>query len=851
MASDEGTAADEGPAGDAGPETEDIVEPEPVDLVGTAAEGEVRAGIITSADALLTGLKADGRLGDIKMMNARASFIIEAPGRAAGGYRYYGGNIVDALPTGHTGGDTFGEVWHTYNLHAFQPLSMELLSDGRDGEAVVRFEGDVQIFWWAWSFLGAIAGGSPIELDVAMEYRMKPDEPFVTRHIVLTNNDPDDAVNMPLPLTFSNQGDGLTTWQPGLGLDFDGGTVKTLYFIERDIGHAIIPGEGDIEVIIDYSNVLASTGPPIDILPGKSVTLTYTHVVTRGGAAGVEAEVARITEDVARVEAKLEGTVALPASAMADTAWLAVFFEGQPYTLAPIATDGTLAIELAKGDYELQAFLPRHAPSAKLAVSLSAGDNALPAGLSIAEAGTAKVTLVDPEGKPVEGRVTLLANGDTANPSAPGNVRLGLGGQWGWSGNYGKVSAVGYAIGGETTVLVPAGDYTVVASRGFAYEIDEAELTVEAGKEATATLTLVRVVDTTGWVSGDFHIHATRSPDSDTPYDVRARQAVTENLDIPILTEHVQIGGLDPIAVELGLDDRMIGTHAQEVTTFEYGHFNAFPMVENADEPNYGAVFPYDKRPAELFQAIRDQSPGDEIIQVNHPRGASLGSYFSWAGLNKADLSVNKEDEWSTNFDAIEVFNGNCGSGDPLEDWIAMTNAGWGKTLASGSDSHSEDDPIGVPRNWIHLDYQTAAAEPDTLVKQVREGRLFVSCGPFVTFTTANEDAGLGDTTIVDASGEVEWRLVVQAPSWVNLKEARLIRNGEIIDVVPIEEAAGGVRLDVMLSDTPAADSWYVVDVVGQGNLLPVHKNGPPRAYTNPIFVDADGNGSYTAPGLP
>lgn len=827
----------------------DVAEPEPsgIDLVGPVPAGEVRAGVIDDPAALLPGVKADGRVGDIKMMNQRVSFVIETAGPARGGYRYNGATVVDALPAGATDGDTFGEVWNTWNLHCFRPEDVEVVSDGSDGVAHVRFTGDLEIFWWAWSFLSGIAGGVPTDLGVVVDYRLRPGTSHLERDVTLTNP-ADRMVTVPLPLVFSNQGDGMTTWHRGEGFDFEFGTVDALMVVGRDVGHAVVPIDRQFEVILDYSDVVVSAEPLFILQEKESATFSNLHVVTSGGSAALEAEVARLLGNDADVAARIEGTVTLPPSAAPDSGWVVVRGDGAPVALAPIASDGAFGLELPAGSWALTAWVPDHAPSTGVVVEVADSETAEVA-LEVPASGTVHVTVESPNSEPVEGRVMLVAEDGTPTPYAPSDVRIAPKGAWAW-GSFGKTSAVGYAIGGEVTLEVPPGAYRAIGSRGFSYEIDETDVTVTASETTEATLVLERAVDTTGWVSADFHIHALRSPDSDTPYPVRARQSVAEDLELPMLTEHVQIGNMTPDLEALGLDDRVIGLPAQEVTTFEYGHFNTFPLEERPEDYNRGAVFPYDKQPPELFEAIRDQSEGDEIIQVNHPRGSGMGAYFSWAGLDRKDLSVDKEEGWSTNWDAVEVFNGGCGGGDPLEDWIALTNGGVLKTLAAGSDSHRENDPVGMPRNWIRLTQGDVRDDSQAFVDAVRDRRMFASCGPFVRFESADGAHGLGGRAPLSADGSVAFRLVVEAPSWIALSEARLLRNGELVDVVPIEEVAGGVRLDVELSDTPTADAWYVVDVVGTGNLLPVSSHGPPRAYTNPIEVDADGDGDWTPPGV-
>ena len=292
---------------------------------------------------------------------------------------------------------------------------------------------------------------------------------------------------------------------------------------------------------------------------------------------------------------------------------------------------------------------------------------------------------------------------------------------------------------------------------------------------------------------------------------------------------------------------------SQEVTTFVYGHFNAFPLVYKPDEPNNGGVFPYDKTPSELFDAIRDQNPEDEIIMVNHPRGGGFGSYFSYVEYNRQTGEADNPEGWDTNWDAIEVFNGSCpklGSNETLADWVSMTNSGLIRTLGSGSDSHRENDPIGMPRNWIQIDKELLKEDHQQLVEAVRQRHLFVSCGPFVRFRTQDGEVGLGSRTQTNEDGVVTFSVEVQVPDWMQLDEVRLIKNGLVIDSAPIEIETSGVRLETTFEDQPDADAWYAVEVLGSGSMMPVHSSGSPYAFTNPIEVDADKDGDWTPPGL-
>ena len=821
----------------------DSREPPALDLSERLQAGEVRAGLITDESSLLSGPRAEGRLGDIKMYNSKAVFIIEAPGRAHGGYRYYGGSLIDTdvvrEPGDPRSGDYFNELIMTWNLAIFEPETVEVVSDGADGAAIVKFTGQSAVFHFARSFLQEILNVEPPELTITYEYLLQPDSVFL-EHRVTLENPTNQTANITWPLMLSNQGDGMTLWMRGYGFDFTDGEVEAMYYVSKHSSHAVRFGDGPANVLLDYSDVLAALEAPIIVPPnGGTITRTYQRWVGSGGSASLERELAPGADSLQEVQ----GIVTVPETVLARDIWVAAVRDGAAFAVAPITEAGAFEMHLPEGQYEFTAYAPGHMPSNT--ASISAVDGAVE--LTIPASVPVKVVVTDSEGTPVSARVMAVAKGNTPTPYAPASVRYALKKGWDWGG-WGNVSAVGYATGGDTTIFVPKGEYEIRMTRGLSYTTASSDVDVTSGEPVTVEGTIDKVVNTDGWMSADFHIHATRSPDSDTTYGVRARQAVTDELDLPVLTEHVQIGGLQPTLDALELTGSL-GVYGQEVTTFEYGHFNAFPLVEDEAATNFGAVFPYDKRPAELFEAIRNHHMGDKIIQVNHPRGGSFGAYFDVAKLDRGSATGTPE-LWDTNWDAIEVFNGGCNPGEEFDDWVALTNHGFGKTLAGGSDSHGENKPIGMPRTWIQVDRDAVEADREALVDPVRQRRVFVSCGPFVRFETVDGATGIGGRTTVDGDGQVSFRVEVSAPAWIQLTEVRLYRNGEVIDVMPVEASVDGVRLDAEFTDSPEKDAWYMIGVFGSGNLMPVYLSGPPNAFTNPIEVDVDGDLEWTPPAL-
>ena len=831
-------------APDVAPDVEPDVPPAPVDLVNAPGAGAVVAGTIADEAALLGGVRAEGRVGDFKLMNAHVAFVVEGP-RRAHGYRHYGGNVVDAVSRRADGSwrpDTYGETIFAWDLEVLEPESVKVISNGSDGLAHVRATGRSFAIPIGASLLGGILVFDDVDLEVTQDFYLGADDKALRMEFTLTNVGPKPSIELPAML--ANHGDGTYIWTPGGGGfgSASASSLAQLSFVGQEQAYGIISERDDLSFMFNFKDVAIASHAEIKIATGASAKLAYWLAVSATSVNGLQ----RIERDLLDPPAsatmgRVSGTVTLPAGAAGAEAFVGVWFDGGAHSLTPVTADGSYEAWLDAGKaYELVAYVTGHEPTAAAAVTIGADD--VTQDFTVTPSAHVQVQVVDQGGSPTPARVTFIRKGDTPSPYAPEEIDP----QRGWRGS---TSAVVYAVAGDGRATVPAGSYRAVASRGFAWEIDDRTIDLVAGENAPLTFTIEKSVDTAGWTSSDFHIHSVRSPDSYVPYEVRAMQAVTEDLDAPVQTEHVSVATMQTAIEALGLDDRTTGIAGQEVTSFEYGHFTTFPLVEDALAPNRGAISPYSVRPPELFENIRAQQPQDEIIQVAHPR--SPASYFLVSRLNSETSEPTRAvEDWSFNWDTVEVFNGGCGYADneALADWIGLTNNGYRKVLSGGSDTHSESKPMGTPRIWVEVESSAVAADSQALVAPIRGRRAFVSCGPFVRFTTSDDATGMGGLAAVNSSGEVSFKVEVQAPSWMKVHELRVLRNGVEIDTIAIPESLDVVRLDATVTDTPGADAWYAVQVIGSGSNFPMGGSSP-FAMTNPIEVDADGDSMWTPPG--
>lgn len=270
--------------------------------------------------------------------------------------------------------------------------------------------------------------------------------------------------------------------------------------------------------------------------------------------------------------------------------------------------------------------------------------------------------------------------------------------------------SVHYSMRGLGRIAVRPGTYRIVASRGIEYELgEETGVQIKAGKVTEIALTLVHSVPTPKAISTDLHVHTNLSHDVSISDRSRLASFVGEGVDTFVATDHNRVRDMQPLVLSFQIERWLKTFVGVELTTFEMGHFNAFPLKLDANAFNGGNPnwFKEDKRydkdpsfpknetprplkglrlgvaPGEMFARLRqrgslcdnDRNCKQTIIQVNHPRDSIFG-YFNTYSLSadtgfptfkKTGVFANPTqplsqefdaNKFSLKFDAIEVFNG-------------------------------------------------------------------------------------------------------------------------------------------------------------------------------------------------
>ncbi|HWP65759.1 MAG TPA: CehA/McbA family metallohydrolase [Candidatus Limnocylindria bacterium] len=963
--------------------------------------GYATARVITEPAELIDGPLARGRIGDVLLANDRIQVVIQQPGRVMFGIGPYGGTIIDADRQRVAGEerDSFEEMTPLVNVeNTVNYTSVTVLNDGSDGgAAVVRATGvDDLLDYVNPSTIVSDAGfvfppsldDRDLPLEVQTDYVLEPGATSVRIETTLRNTaaEPFDTYVGDI-MNGSGQvelfqdtygfGEPLVTLPcaPGTHAPCAAGTCDPCNVIAwsgdesaAGVSYGYIhtmPGSTSFSVSGVTASLLGNqvllvligaASPNVHFeaagSPGDAVTLTRWFTVGEGSVADVTTERNAIQEVVTGT---LEGVVT-EAGEPAVNADVAVLDESGPLTrvVTHFRTDaaGRFSGTLAPGTYDVRVQRDgRLFPTPEVQTVVIEPGVVASIEAELPPPGTLDVRVIDPAGNPIPAKVTLV--GFDPSPElvrvesiAGGAVRneTRLFGDQGDSLAYG-LAGVFFAdrYGTIGPVAIEPGRYQVVVSRGTRWSHFTQTIDVpEDGSPVVVNATLAPVSPTPGFVTADFHLHALDSPDSEVSREARVESQLAEGMDFITPSEHDIRVDFAPIVAALGVTDLIATAPGVEITTFDYGHFNSWPVTVDPLAVNGGAVdwgrpgvppgmdYPsrgsFNYSPAELLAAAL-ADPRPNLVQINH-----IDSFFGPGGLDidtgmvppqsfkapetrRLDPSITNL--FDDGFQALEVWNGNQGIflGQNLGDWINLLNQGIRRTAVATSDTHEKRSNSGGSRTLIASEVTQPAElwdEAETLAARIAQGRAIGTNGPFVAVRL--DAASTGQTAslslehpllVTTTDGSVDLTVDVQSPKWAEFDTIEVYVNAvpepydhdddpatrdryrvtpsvvltEGVDFTrTLEPAVPGVpnsehwtaSASLTLLDRPA-DTWVVVIVRGtpgvsrpffpivpglnaaqnptfedliDGNLG--EGGNLALAFTNPLFVDVDGDGQWT-----
>ncbi len=874
------------------PDDDEVIEPDPTPHPGAdpairAAPGEARAGVIRpgadSAPALIDGIGAEGRPGDIKLWNDRVQFIVQGAYRSHG-WIDVGGTIIDAdlvRPEGEPGYDMVDDIFLSFGAaRLVEADAVEVIADGGfGGPAIVRATGrDV-----LWDFFdGALELEEPLLGDLGLQ--------VVTEYFL-----PPDSWSMRVTTTFTNTSDVEASFHPSDGWMVSGEDTNLVFggagFTDdaprefpwagwtgrlgegafgmwRQGGPGSSPSVAQLLTIASVSMV--GDGTRHTLAPGEELeqvrwfalapdtaTISRERRVREGelqfGVFGIVRDGEGERVDGARVHfVNDEGEVDGYAVTRDGGEWATQLPEGLwsihavarhpgervvPHSAGRWPALGTAAQQARQGERlaGTVASTPPPFPTGYGADTTSVaieGDDwkASQVVLDMASPGEVTFDVVDDAARGLPAVLDIRrVDGDARPEGVPPEVLEALGlptsasrASWAW------VAGPGHAI------ALPAGTYEVEAAHSFRHERDTAEFVVTEGGRETVSLTLAEVVPRDGWFSVDPHLHASPSMDGSLAMEERIVVCAATGVDVPVTTDHDRMADYRPVVAAMGLEPTMLAMPGVEVTPVVRGHFNLFPVVPDPGAVNFGALRWWDRYPDTdaLHAAGRAGAPEGAILQLNHGRNA-LGM-FDLAGWTPDRVS--RPDKFSLDFDLMEIISTED-EDDWMRnrnDWFALLSQGEIRVPTGASDSHERGHACGAGRTDVAIAAgSTAELTIDGVRDALRGGEVVVASG--ITLRATLDGEGPGRTV---AGTSADLAIEVSGPSWVRPDVVRIWKDGEVLEEREIGEAIGGVWFSETVAVSADADAWFAVEVDGDTPLGHIWGGATPYALTNAYFLD-------------
>ncbi|HTM22502.1 MAG TPA: carboxypeptidase regulatory-like domain-containing protein, partial [Kofleriaceae bacterium] len=707
---------------------------------GKASAGRLEASELPSNAVSLVSA------GDFVLANEKVAVIIEDVGDSDL-YDPWGGRPV-GLARMKDGAlyqpADFGEFFVLTGRNSLMTTSVGVIADGSDGgPAVVRAVGVLH----PTPFFEAITAGlfrdTYEDIPAAIDYVLQPGAEYVD--IEVTYHSPrtfdTDLPSILHGFMFSYR---IDRFAPGFGFDTDGNDLAYLGFIDDDAtSYAYLDPAATLRGAINVSGFSSNFTDGFVIAACGETARTHARLIIGGpGLDGLVQTVARVdAQELRTVTGVVRDADGAPAAGVRVHAEAEA--GGDYLTRATTDADGAYTLHVPAGaPVTLTAYRRGDALAGPTVVAAGSGTQ----DFDLAPTGTVHVTIADADSAgAIPARVQVIPTGDSVVPTPPANFGEHL-------PTPGRLH-VEYVMHGEVSLRVPAGDWQVVVSRGYEYELYEQSVSVAADQTVDVAATLEHSVDTTGIQCGDFHIHTSRSADAEDEGADKLESAVADGLEIPVRSDHEWVDDFSQAIADDDVADYAFGMASVELTTMQvYGHFGVIPMDVDPSRPNQGTPlwqeFPTAAAPTrelktmtppELFAAVRAR-PEQPTIIINHPH--SITNYFGYCGLDDTTGLPLYPDLWDEEFTAIEVFNDSgwkANFDSSVADWMSLLNSRRRVFAVGSSDSHGiTTSPVGYPRTCLQLGTDDPKAiDARQVADAVATGHSVISGGIYLTVDVA------------------------------------------------------------------------------------------------------------------
>ncbi len=420
---------------------------------------------------------------------------------------------------------------------------------------------------------------------------------------------------------------------------------------------------------------------------------------------------------------------------------------------------------------------------------------------------------------------------------------------------------------GEFFLPVPTGDYQIVVTRGIEYGHFAKEISLREGAQPEMLVTLHRQVDTTGWISADYHNHSTPSGDNQCGTDDRLINLAAEHIEYAPTTEHNRLYDWTPHIEKLGLKEELKTVPGIELTG-SGAHFNSFPFKPTPYLQDGGAPkWNRDPRITALtLRGFQGEDP-QRWLHLNHPNMVEdfidRDSDGRWdGGFQGLANMIDAAETWGLGILSEAPFS-IVKNGAGRESvrysrefiWLQMLNQGHRYWCIAVADAHSVHGN-GVGGWRIYVPSSTDRPEEIDWVEitqQSKAGRIIVTNGPFLEVQSHD---GVLPGGLARAQDVARVDVKVQCADWVSIDRIQVLVNGRARKDLNFTKeshpdwfADSAMVFNRQLEIPVSQDSHIIVVAYGENSDLSIgygtSDQAPmnPCAYNNPIFFDVDGNG--------
>jgi len=392
---------------------------------------------------------------------------------------------------------------------------------------------------------------------------------------------------------------------------------------------------------------------------------------------------------------------------------------------------------------------------------------------------------------------------------------------------------------GTSRLDLPAGEVTVEVTRGPEYGVVRQRLSVAAGRETAARVSLRRLLALPGWTSGDLHVHMNygghyRATPASLALQARAEGLnVVENLivnkedrvpDVAYFT-----GKPDPISTP-----ELLILHDQEYHTSFWGHTGLLGLTRHLVLPDYAgyagtaaaSLFPDNATVSGLTRAQGGllgyvhpfdwyPDPHDTTTALTHalPVDAALGliDYFEVVGFSD-HLATSKV-------------------------WYQLLNCGFRIPAGAGTDAMTNfaslRGPLGTNRVYVQ---SPAPLSRERWYAALKAGKSFATNGPLLQFLVGGTSIG-GELRLARGRHRVAMKVTLR--SYVPVDHLQIIGNGEVVAEIPLHGDRTGADTTITVDVTHSG--WYLLRAYADRSADPV-LDLYPFGTTSPVYVSVAGD---------